>query len=318
MTALHDTIDILKTSVLFQGVSPELIKHALNNSVQIALTQGQKLLSRETVNQQVFIVMSGRLSVNLDDAGHKIIELIGRGDCIGEMSLFNERYASVVVVAATDCMLLVIEPDTVWSLIHKSHEIAHNMLQILSRRIHVSDQVIAQNIEHQQGYQGLNLVDSLTGLYNRNWLQKELGRYLTRSKQDNKKSCLMLLEIDGYEKYVRDFGEIGGEQAIRKVASTVLDCIRPEDQAGRNYGAQLVVHLPNVLSLDEACVVANRLINSMANATIVLPTGDCLPSVTLSVGVSLAVNNNAAELFLEAESALRNAQTKGGNCVGIN
>jgi diguanylate cyclase (GGDEF)-like protein len=312
-----EVMAVLETAPLFMGVSRELLENALSTSTVISLPKGGSLLVPEQINQYIYIVLSGRLSVKLDELSSHIIAMFGQGECVGEMSMLSDGTHSGLVVAATDCKLLVIKHAALWLLIDASHEAAHNMLSILSQRIRIRDRLIEENVEQNHGYQGLVIVDELTGLYDRNWMFKEIGRYLQRCIRDNKLSCLFMLEMDGYQKYVDTYGVLGGDQALRAIASTILSCMRPEDQVGRHIGPQFTIHLPNAMSLEIAYIAAERLRTAISEAKIALPTGDVLPQITISLGVSQSLDDGVPGLFTRAENALQDAQSKGGNCVSI-
>lgn len=311
----QEVMAVLETAPLFLGVSRELLGNALSASTEISLIKGGKLLVPEQVNPYIYIVLSGRLSVKLDDSSANTIAMFGQGECVGEMSMLSDGTNSGFIVAATDCRLLVIKHAALWLLIDNSHEAAHNMLSILSQRIRIRDRLIVENIAHNHGYQGLAIVDELTGLYDRHWMHKEIGRYLQRCLRDNKLSCLILLEMDGYQKYIDTYGELGGDQALRTIASTILSCMRPEDQAGRHIGPQFTIHLPNAMSLDSACIAAERLRAAVSAASIALPSGDVLPKISISLGVCQSLDDGVPGLFARAENALKDAQKNGGDRV---
>jgi len=222
---------------------------------------------------------------------------------------------SAYVVAATDCNLLAIDHAAIWELINSSHAAAHNMLNILTRRIRHTTEVAAENMEQQNGFSGSSIVDKLTGLYNQHWTQQKFNRHLRRGIVGNKPSCVLLLEMDHQKVFVGRHGQLGGDQAFRDIAYTALSCLRPDDQAGRHSDEKFAIFLPNT-SLPDACNAAERLRATVSRSLIVLPSGDALPSITVSIGVSQArADDTLVSLFDRAEDALQVARDSGGNCV---
>lgn len=316
MSHSQEILTLLETAPLFRGVSHKLLLRALSQSRLIGLKKGDQLLAPGQLNNHIYMVLSGRLSIKLKEDQTEPLAMFGEGECVGEMSILGDGYASAYVIAATDCKLLAIDQVALWGLIDNSHEAAHNMLSILSRRIRVGDQRVAENLERQQGYSGSDMVDDLTGLYNRQWMDEKLGRYLQRGITNRKLSCLILLEMDGYQDFSDKFGTLGSDQALRTIAHTMLSCLRPDDQAGHHQGPQFSVFLPNTTSLADACTAAERLRNAAGQATVVLPSGDALPPISISLGVSQAHHDdNLTHLFARTEQALRTAKESGGNCV---
>ena len=54
----------------------------------------------------------------------------------------------------------------------------------------------------------------------------------------------------------------------------------------------------------------------VSRSLVVLPSGDALPSITVSIGVSQArADDTLISLFDRAEDALQLARDKGGNCI---
>lgn len=311
-----EILTLLETAPLFRGVPRKVLIQTLSLSRLLSLKQGDKLLTPGQLNDQIYMILSGRLSVQMKESRTEPIAMFGEGECVGEMSILGDGHASAFVVAATDCKLLAIDQAALWALIDNSHEAAHNMLSILSRRIRVGDQRVADNLEEQQGYSGSDMVDELTGLYNRQWMDEKLGRYLQRGIANRKLSCLIMLEMDGYQEFSDKFGELGSDQALRTIAHTMLVCLRPDDQAGHHAGPQFSVFLPNTTSLADACTAAERLRAATSQATVVLPSGDALPAISISLGVSqVHLDDSLPSLFARAEEALHAAQESGGNCI---
>jgi diguanylate cyclase (GGDEF)-like protein len=315
MSHSSEILALLETAPLLRGVSHNLILKALSRSRLVGLKKGDQLLEPGQQNNHIYLILFGRLSIQMQKVGEPIV-MFGEGECVGEMSILGDGHVSAYVFAATDCKLLAIDQAALWGLIDNSHEAAHNMLSILSKRIRIGDQRVAESLERQQGYSSSNMVDELTGLYNREWMDEKLGRYLQRCIGNNQLSCLIMLEMDDYQEFNGKFGSLGSDQALRTIAHTMLSCLRPDDQAGHHSGPQFSVFLPNTTSLTDACIAAERLRKAINQATVVLPSGDALPPISISLGVSQAYQEDSLEhLFGRAEQALRIARESGGNCV---
>ena len=175
---------------------------------------------------------------------------------------------------------------------------------------------MADNLEQYNGFAGASVVDELTGLYNRQWMHRKFDRLLKRSLFNKTPSCIMLLEMDNFDQYGDDHGQLGSDQALRHIAYNVLFCLRPDDHAGRYLGEQFAVFLPNA-SLPDVCIAAERLRTAISSSMVVLPSGDALPPSSISLGLSQAYSSGDTRvgLFARADEALRQAKESGGNCV---
>lgn len=315
MICSPENLKVLKSAPLFRGMAHQLLARHLRQATSRSLNSGETLLVYGQVNTQIYIILSGRLSIQTRESAVESIAMLGAGECVGEMSILGGGYVSAYVVAATDCKLLVIGHNALWNLIDSSHIAAHNMLSILSKRIRHADQVMAENLERHHGFSGASILDELTGLYNRHWMHEKFDRLLHRSILSNKPGCLMMIEMDQFRTYNDIYGQLGSDQALRNIAYNILSCMRPDDQAGRYLGEQFAVFLPNT-SISDACVAAERLRSSISLSPVVLPSGDALPSTNISLGISpLNHNVTLVSLFALAEEALQSAKDAGGNCV---
>ena len=315
MNSSSEVLQLLETTPLFRAVPNKLLTANLSQSRLRTLKAGETLLVHGQSNDTVYIILSGRLSVKSRDSDAEPITMLGVGECVGEMSILGESHVSAYVIAVTDCKLLAIDRHALWGLIDGSHTVAHNMLSILSKRIQLTDQVMAESHEHHNGYSGAQVVDELTGLYNRHWLHDKFGRCLQRDIMIGKSSCLMMLEIDDFKVFCDSYGQLGSDQALRSVAHTMLSCLRPGDQAGHYLGERFAVFMPDTI-LFNACVAAERLREAVSRSEVVLPSGDALSAINISVGITQSTPVDTLEsMFDRADSALQLTREDGGNCV---
>lgn len=314
-TLSPDDLSLLEICPLFVGVARELLDKTFSSSLEIKLQKEDKLLVPGQINRYVYIVLSGRLGAKRDESDSNPITMYGQGECVGEMSMLGDRHASTFVVAATDCKLLGIELATLWGLIDVSHKAATNLLRVLGQHVQVNERLTSESLENSNGYQAIDMVDGVTGLYNQHWMRNELGRYLKRCFLESRRSCLIMLEIDGYQNYIEKYGALGGDQALRTFAGIMLSCLRPEDLAGRYSGSKFVIFLPYTTTMDAARIAAERLRLAISNAVIVLPSGDALPHITASLGLCQLRDEGLSEFLARAEAALQDAKSSGGNCL---
>lgn len=311
-----EILKVLEAAPLFRGVPRELLVRNLSRSNLRNLNSGEILLAPGHLNSLVYIILSGRLSLQSKDSHVEPIAMFGEGECVGELSILNNNRFSAYVVAATDCKLLGVDHDALWNLVDNSNAAARNMLGMLAKRDHVAKQAAAESLERHQGFSGVSIVDELTGLYNRNWMHEKFERYLQRSIFSKSPGCLMMLEMDRFEEFNYRYGQLGSDQALRDIAFAVLAHMRPDDQAGHYLDKQFAVFMPNT-SLPNACIAADRLKAAIGNTMVALPSGDALPSVSVSVGISQVQlkHDTLDSLFARASEALQHAKEIGGNCV---
>ena len=160
------------------------------------------------------------------------------------------------------------------------------------------------------------VTDSLTGLYNRRYLEthfEELGRDLGGS---NKPITILIIDVDHFKKVNDDYGHAAGDQVLRGLAKRVMGGIRGFDTAIRLGGEEFVVLMPNVDSR-VAFVAAERLRTMVEKEPFVISEeGDTL-SATISIGVATGTAGDVklVELLERADQALYAAKNGGRNRV---
>ncbi len=310
----EEVISLLKHVPLFSGVAYEHLDRHLGNARQLNLAAGQVFMSPGESHDKVVIIMSGRLRVNTGDADNEPIAMFGPGESIGELSILDDEKSYAFLVADTDSTLLEIDHAAIWALVNGSHQAAINLLNIVALRKPVDEEDYAGSEKHM-GYIGLNHVDELTGLYNSKWMYQIFGRQIYRCSVNHSLAAMMMLSIDNFRQYNEAHGGLGGDQAMRSVAQTILNCLRPNDQAARYQGKNFAIFLPGT-SLGEAHKAADRLLAQIREAHIVTPSGDALPGVTASIGLA-EINEKSSidEALKQITEAVQRARVAGRNCI---
>lgn len=307
---------LIEAAPLFRGVSSEILASLFRKAKLVTLKQGDKLLSPGKINEHVYIVISGHLSVQFTPSSSiEPIALLSPGECVGEMSVLVDGLVSAYVIATTGCELFAIDYTSFWSLIDGSNEAARNMLNILVRRIRLGNEVMADSLLLHENFPDNDIVDKLTGLHNYHGMHMKFDRLLFRTVTGNQHLCLILLEADTPE--TAGHGTEGplGDQTLRTIAQTILTFLRPDDHASRLHGKRFAVLLANISPAD-AFATAERLRASICQTPVILPDGNTLPPVTISAGVSVALPDDTwGELIARSDMALELAIDAGRNRV---
>lgn len=287
-----EILRLIETASLFRGIPHTVLDPLINRAELVTLKPGDKLLSPEIINEHVYIIISGRLSVqitpsNLDDS----IAMLTPGECVGEMSVLVDSLVSAYVIATTDCQLLSLDYNTFWSLIEGSNEAARNMLNILVHRIRLGNEIMADSLLHHDSFPDSEIIDKLTGLFNFHGMHQKFDRLLHRCAVDKKPLCIILLEINDPEKNTDSARGLRDDQSLRTLAQTMLSFLRPDDHAARLIGNKFAVLLVNS-SLTDANATAERLRTAISKTSIIMPDGSVLPPFGISVAVNEALPND--------------------------
>lgn len=309
-----EVIILLQESPLFKKVKSSMLASLLMKSTQIRLGAEQVLMTPGQLNDQIYIILSGRLRAQINLYDTKPLAIFGTCECVGEMSMFDDNHVSSYIIATTDCELLAIPHIDAWAILNESLQASHNMLTILANRIRSSNRVLAESMEYKkdseymQGYAALDYVNTVTGIYNRRWLSENIARLIYRYTVNHQPCAFILLKVENFNQFDARFGSLGSDQALRTIAQTMLRCLRPNDVATHISEDMFAIFLPQA-DPENVDRVTRRLLEEIGQTDIVTPNGDALPPIVLAVGISqLHSGDGMDSLIMRAHSSMRSAQ----------
>lgn len=166
--------------------------------------------------------------------------------------------------------------------------------------------------EQSRRLKDLAITDSLTGAFNRRYLEVQAARCLQDWERHQRSVSLLLLDIDNFKKINDEFGHSIGDAALKNLVSLIKERIRGVDTLCR-YGGEEFVLLLNDTTAGQAKIVANQLRRAVERAQ-VLPWGE----MTLSVGICDVTHVPDLETwFRQADMALYAAKDRGRNRVEL-
>jgi diguanylate cyclase (GGDEF)-like protein len=173
------------------------------------------------------------------------------------------------------------------------------------------------NIRMRESLQFQAVRDSLTGLYNRRYLDETLPREIHRAGRHNQPVSVLVLDIDNFKRFNDTFGHDAGDIVIKSLANLMLSAIRTNDIACRYGGEEFIIILLNAPT-DIALERAEQLRESASNLAITYK-GQQLDAVTVSIGVSTFPKHgtNRDELIVKSDMALASAKSNGKNRVAV-
>jgi len=154
--------------------------------------------------------------------------------------------------------------------------------------------------------------DFLTGLPNRALLIDRLSQSIAFALRHGKKVALMYLDLDHFKHINDSLGHEVGDQLLQSVAKRLQACVRLYDTVSRQGGDEFVVLLPEVDERQDATLIAQKLIEAMAQPHVV--RGHSL-HVSLSIGISLYPDDgkDVEALVRNADTAMYQAKKNGRN-----
>lgn len=153
----------------------------------------------------------------------------------------------------------------------------------------------------------LAMVDPLTGLFNRRYMDVILRKELTRCERYGKEFSIALLDIDNFKTINDTKGHQFGDEVLRNLADLIRDSVREEDMVCRYGGEEFLIILPETDS-EGAVILANRIRNAL-KADVFFQ----LHAITFSAGTaSWPLSAQTLEnLILAADTSLYQAKFSG-------
>ncbi len=159
------------------------------------------------------------------------------------------------------------------------------------------------------------MTDPLTGLYNRRAFQDHLGRMLAEARRSQRPLSVILFDIDHFKHFNDTYGHAVGDRVISTVAEVLHVATRDSDVSARWGGEEFIVVLPGT-GLKDALNAAERIRTCVAAASLTDGEGRALPSITVSVGVSVLHSEDDGDSVIHrADRGLYAAKSRGRNQV---
>ncbi len=297
--------------MLFDGAGAGDVADTLARSRVCRTEPAEVVLEANIPNETVYVLLSGTLRVDLLQMGDEPTHL-GRGECVGELSVIDGSLTSTSIRAVDECDLLVIEGADIMGLAGRSHAVAHNLLRILSRRLRGTNAMLRAEMRTSETLRMHAITDTLTGLYNRNWFDDTLRRMGARADQGGPPFALLVADIDRFKLFNDSWGHQAGDRVLQQVAEVLRAILRPTDFAARYDGEEFALLLPSVSNLASAAIVAERVRRAMRRIA-PMPGQDAdVPPVTVSIGIVVRQQGEGMEaLFRRANELLLRARREG-------
>ncbi len=107
----------LKNSLLLRGIELEPVLGLLEDCPVRELKEGTVLIHAGKPNRLLYLVLSGRLRIHIENLDLEPIAILEPGEIAGELSLIDNQVTSASVVAHEDCRLLELDEKTMWTLV---------------------------------------------------------------------------------------------------------------------------------------------------------------------------------------------------------
>lgn len=160
----------------------------------------------------------------------------------------------------------------------------------------------------------MTLKDSLTGLYNRQYVDEYLKTTLPLSQREHKKIAFLKVGIDHFKAVIDEFDYNIGDKVLKQLAKSLENSVRGSDIVARIENDEFLIVLHNINNENNAIIIADKIINNFKNAKIVVDKkSNQILMKTICTGISIYPDDaeKIDEIFRSSDIALYEARNKG-------
>jgi len=158
----------------------------------------------------------------------------------------------------------------------------------------------------------LSQIDTLSGLYNRRFMNQKLEEEISKYKRYKTPFSILLIDVDFFKKINDTYGHDKGDFVIKQISSLMKQYTRNSDITSRWGGEEFLILATNT-DLNAALSLGKNLLELIEKNDFKTKT-----SITVSIGISTFDDNLTQEKLLKlADDALYKAKENGRNRVEI-
>ncbi|MCZ7463651.1 PleD family two-component system response regulator [Rhizobium rhizogenes] len=213
----------------------------------------------------------------------------------------DDMVARALDLGVNDYILRPIDPNEL---------VARSLTQIRRKRY---NEHLRLNMQHTME---LAIVDALTGLNNRRYLDNHLKILFDRAAVRGRPISICMTDIDRFKLVNDTYGHDVGDEVLREFAARIRSTVRGADLACRYGGEEFVVVMPDT-PMEIAASVAERLRAIIEDKPFYVRSIDRELSITASLGIATSSGafGMPDELLKQADRALYEAKHAGRNRV---
>ncbi len=313
--------DVLIELHIFYGFQDEELKLLENYFTLRSFNNGDEVISRNDVIDELYIVLNGKIVSTIDIPG-SIERKHGEfqtGDFFGEVPLFGKRPSFDTYVAVEKTEVISIEEKALASLVENHSETA---LKLISRLLvgtiqHLRDSsnFLADVVQWGEDASRRVITDELTGVYNRAFLDDALENFFNISQSNNKPLSLLMVDLDNFRIINDHLGMEDGNKILKRLVAIISSVISRHGIIARYGGDEFSILLPEA-DLKRAGEIAEEIRKGVEQYG-QEHYADSPVQVTTSIGIS-SYPDSASDFATfkdRADGALYRAKSSGRNRV---
>ena len=164
----------------------------------------------------------------------------------------------------------------------------------------------------------LSMIDGLTGISNRHYLNQWLKQSWEQAKRSKQFISIIMIDIDFFKQYNDHYGHIQGDECLKQVANCLSSNITRSSDLVARYGGEEFICILTATKQANAVKIAEKLRLQIENLNIPHITSLIVKHISISLGVASTIPENGSQqpsLIELADQALFKAKKQGRNQV---
>lgn len=196
--------------------------------------------------------------------------------------------------------------------------IRYEQLRRAREELRLGEQALEQQLveirELQEQLSEQAIRDTLTGLFNRRYLETIVPHELARRSRDGTELALMMIDIDHFKSINDRYGHQGGDEVLKALGQLLNETVRGSDVACRFGGEEFLLLLPD---MPRDCAMDRAEQWRRAFAALRVESSGSPIRATLSIGVAVCPRDGTSmdDLVRAADLALYAAKAGGRDRV---
>ncbi len=169
---------------------------------------------------------------------------------------------------------------------------------------------------HQEELYKMANFDKLTNLPNRKYFFETLQKTVRQAIKQKSIFALLYIDIDNFKNINDTLGHAQGDILLQDAAIRFIDTVRCSDFVARIGGDEFVAILYNVKNVENAKIVANKILKSFS-IPFILEEEEHNIGISIGISVFSKESSNDSILLKQADDAMYKAKRSGKNNIKV-
>lgn len=145
---MHPNAEVVRRAPLFAPLDDEAAEALLASMTQVEYNRGQILFHEGEPGDRLYVIVAGKVKLGRTstDGRENLVTVLGPGEMLGELSLFDPGPRSLTATAVSDTVLAGLGHTDLQALLGQRPDVGRHMLQSLARRLRRTNDTLADMV----------------------------------------------------------------------------------------------------------------------------------------------------------------------------